>query len=229
MQYRNDRAGEAISMLGFGCMRFERKGNGIDYDKAEAQIMRAKELGVNYFDTAYLYPGSEEVLGRVLEQNACREEVRIATKLPQYLVRRPQAFDRYFDEELKLAEWGKVDTIGHLTYPLRYICGEHGRKVDLRDYSGQIVDVLRAIIHSGIALEINTSGLFQKIESTMPPEEIVAQYRRLGGELITIGSDAHYAEHLGRGIADGMALAKRCGFSNLTIFEHREPIQIPIE
>ncbi len=135
----------------------------------------------------------------------------------------------YFDEERKLAEWGKVDTIGHLTYPLRYICGEHGRKVDLRDYSSQIEDVLRAIIHSGIALEINTSGLFQKIESTMPPEEIVSQYRRLGGELITIGSDAHYAEHLGRGIADGMALAKRCGFCNLTIFENREPIQIPIE
>ena len=109
MQYRNDRAGEAISMLGFGCMRFERKGNGIDYDKAEAQIMRAKELGVNYFDTAYLYPGSEEVLGRVLEQNACREEVRIATKLPQYLVRRPQAFDRYFDEELKRLRTDYVD------------------------------------------------------------------------------------------------------------------------
>ena len=135
----------------------------------------------------------------------------------------------YFDEERKLAEWGKVDTIGHLTYPLRYICGEHGRSVDLRDYSGQIEAVLRAIIHSGIALEINTSGLFQKIQETMPGEEIVALYRRLGGELITIGSDAHYAEHLGRGIAEGMALAERCGFRKLTIFEDREPIQIGIE
>ena len=109
MQYRNDKAGEPISMLGFGCMRFERKGNAIDYDKAEAQIMRAKELGVNYFDTAYLYPGSEEVLGRVLEQNSCREEVRIATKLPQYLVRKAQALDKYFDEELRRLRTDYVD------------------------------------------------------------------------------------------------------------------------
>lgn len=140
-----------------------------------------------------------------------------------------EILNEYFDEERKLAEWGKTDTIGHLTYPLRYICGEHGRKVDLRDYSEQIENVLRAIIRSGIALEINTSGLFQKIQSTLPGEEIVSLYRRLGGELITIGSDAHYGEHLGRGIRDGMALAERCGFRKLTIFQNREPIQIDME
>ncbi|MBQ7542486.1 MAG: histidinol-phosphatase HisJ family protein [Clostridia bacterium] len=136
---------------------------------------------------------------------------------------------QYFEEERKLAAWGKVDTIGHLTYPLRYICGEHGRKVDLRDYSTEIEAVLKAVIHSGIALEINTSGLFQQIQSTMPGEEVIALYRHLGGELITIGSDAHYGEHLGRGITTGMALARRCGFGKLTVFQDREPIQIPME
>ncbi|MDO4538784.1 MAG: aldo/keto reductase [Coriobacteriales bacterium] len=109
MQYRNDRKGEPISMLGFGCMRFQRKGSGIDYDKAEAQILRAKELGVNYFDTAYLYPGSEEVLGRVLASNNCREEVRIATKLPQYLVRKASGLDRFFNEELRRLQTDYVD------------------------------------------------------------------------------------------------------------------------
>ena len=109
MQYRNDRNGEPISLLGFGCMRFARKGGAIDYEAAEAQLMRAKELGVNYFDTAYLYPGSEETLGKVLEANGCREEVRIATKLPQYLVRRASAFDKYFDEELKRLRTDYVD------------------------------------------------------------------------------------------------------------------------
>lgn len=135
----------------------------------------------------------------------------------------------YFEEERKLAEWGKADTLGHLTYPLRYICGEHGRKVDLRDYSTQIEAVLKALIHSGTALEINTSGLYQKLQSTMPPEEIVAQYRRMGGERITIGSDSHYGEKLGSGIQQGMELAVRCGFREMTIFQNREPIQIPIE
>ena len=135
----------------------------------------------------------------------------------------------YFEEERKLAEWGKVDTIGHLTYPLRYICGEHGRKVDLRDYNAEIEAVLKAIIHSGIALEINTSGLFQQLQSTMPSEDVISTYRHLGGELITIGSDSHYGEHLGRGICAGMELAERCGFRELTIFENREPILIPME
>ena len=109
MQYRNDRNGNPISILGFGCMHFERKGNGLDYDKAEEQLLRAKELGVNYFDTAYLYPGSEELLGEVLERNGCREEVRIATKLPQYLVHRRSAIDKYFDEELRRLRTDYVD------------------------------------------------------------------------------------------------------------------------
>jgi histidinol-phosphatase (PHP family) len=89
--------------------------------------------------------------------------------------------------------------------------------------------VLKAIVHSGIALEINTSGLFQQLQSTMPSEDVISMYRSLGGELITIGSDSHYGEHLGRGIRAGMELAERCGFHELTIFENREPIQIPME
>jgi len=87
MQYRDDRYGNPISILGYGCMRFSHKGPGIDYEKAKDEVTRAVELGVNYFDTAYIYPGSEEVLGRILEETGLRERVRIATKLPQYMVR----------------------------------------------------------------------------------------------------------------------------------------------
>ena len=109
MQYREDRYGNKISILGFGCMRFTRSGAGIDYDKAEAELLRAIELGVNYFDTAYLYPGSEELLGQVLESNGVRDKVRIATKLPQYLVKSAAAIDRYFDEELRRLRTNRVD------------------------------------------------------------------------------------------------------------------------
>ena len=62
MQQRN-----GYSILGYGCMRFTRNGNTIDFDKAEKEFMRAYELGVNYFDTAYIYPGSEELVGRIIE------------------------------------------------------------------------------------------------------------------------------------------------------------------
>ena len=57
MQYRKDRYGNDISMLGFGCMRFTKKGGGIDLAKANREIMTAYKLGVNYYDTAYIYPG----------------------------------------------------------------------------------------------------------------------------------------------------------------------------
>ena len=109
MKYRSDRYGNELSILGFGCMRFSRKGSGIDYDKAEREILRALELGVNYFDTAFLYPGSEELLGTVVARNGIRDQVKIATKLPQYLVRSAAAIDRFFDEELKRLQTDHID------------------------------------------------------------------------------------------------------------------------
>lgn len=109
MQYRKDRQGNDVSILGFGCMRFTRKGAGIDYEKAEAEILRAIDLGVNYFDTAYLYPGSEELLGEVLARNGKRDQVRIATKLPQYMVKTAGMIDRFFDEELSRLQTDHVD------------------------------------------------------------------------------------------------------------------------
>ena len=109
MQYRNDRHGEPISILGYGCMRFSRKGPGLDYEKAKGEILRAVELGVNYFDTAYIYPGSEELLGRALEETGLRERVRIATKLPQYMVRSRAQMDRIFEDELSRLRTDHVD------------------------------------------------------------------------------------------------------------------------
>ncbi len=109
MQYRLDRNKENVSLLGYGCMRFSRKSGGIDYKKAEAEVLRAISLGVNYLDTAYLYPGSEETLGRILDENSCRDQVNIATKLPQYLVRKAPLIDKIFDEELRRLRTDHVD------------------------------------------------------------------------------------------------------------------------
>ena len=109
MQYRKARNGEQISMLGFGCMRFTKKGGSIDYKKAESEVLRALELGVNYLDTAYVYSGSEECVGRIVAENRLRDRVYIATKLPQYLVKKAEAIDRYFDEELKRLRTDHID------------------------------------------------------------------------------------------------------------------------
>ena len=109
MQYRNDRHGEPVSVLGYGCMRFTRKGSGIDLEKAEKEILCAVEQGVNYFDTAYIYPGSEAALGEILSRNGLRGRVNIATKLPQYLIRSRAAIDKYFDEELTRLKTDHID------------------------------------------------------------------------------------------------------------------------
>ena len=109
MQYRKDKYGKELSALGYGCMRFTTKAGRIDIDKAEKEIMAAIEAGVNYFDTAYVYPGSEAALGEILSRNNVRDRVCIATKLPQYLVKSRGAIDRYFDEELARLKTDHVD------------------------------------------------------------------------------------------------------------------------
>ena len=90
-------------------MRFTRKGKGIDLEKAESEIMAAYRAGVNYYDTAYIYKGSEAALGHILEKNGIRRDVRIATKLPHYLVQKRAAIDRFFDEQLRRLRTDYVD------------------------------------------------------------------------------------------------------------------------
>jgi hypothetical protein len=109
MNYRNDKYGNPISILGYGCMRFTQSGGRIDLDKAEREVMEAVRAGVNYFDTAYVYPGSEDALGRILEKNHIRDQVNIATKLPHYLLRKPESMEKYFQEELKRLRTDHVD------------------------------------------------------------------------------------------------------------------------
>ena len=133
MQYRKNRYEEALSLLGYGCMRLTRKGRSIDLEKAESEIMAAFRAGVNYYDTAYLYPGNEVALGQILEKNGIREQVHIATKLPHYLVQKSSGLDRIFDEQLRrlrtdyvdyylmhmltdLAEWERLKSLGILEW-----------------------------------------------------------------------------------------------------------------
>ena len=109
MHYRKDKFGNDLSILGFGCMRFQRKMGAIDMEKAEKQIVLAIRGGVNYFDTAYIYPGSEAALGEILEKNKVRKDVHIATKVPHYLVKTRKDLDKIFEEELRRLRTDYVD------------------------------------------------------------------------------------------------------------------------
>ena len=109
MQYRQDKYGNQLSILGYGCMRFTQGIGGINLAKAEEELMTAFRAGVNYYDTAYIYPGSEAALGEILEKNNIRDQVYIATKLPHYMIKTPEQMDKYFDEELRRLRTDHVD------------------------------------------------------------------------------------------------------------------------
>ncbi len=110
MQYRiNPQNGQSLSALGFGCMRFTKRGAAIDQEKANKELALALEKGVNYFDTAYIYPGSEVCLGNFIQAYHCRDRLNIATKLPQYRVKRIEDATRFFDEELARLQTDHVD------------------------------------------------------------------------------------------------------------------------
>ena len=109
MEYRLDKYGNKVSQLGFGCMRFAKKGNSIDYNMAKEQVKLAIDNGINYFDTAYIYPGSEETVGRIFEELGCRKDINIATKLPQYMIRSTKQIDKTFNEELERLRTDYID------------------------------------------------------------------------------------------------------------------------
>ncbi len=109
MQYRKDRYGNPLSVLGYGCMRFSQTITGPDLKKAEAEVMSAINQGINYFDTAYIYPGSEATLGKILEKNNVRDKVNIATKLPHYLLKKEGDCEKLFNEELSRLRTDHVD------------------------------------------------------------------------------------------------------------------------
>lgn len=114
-------------------MRFTRKDGSFDAAKAEKEVLRAVELGVNYFDTAYLYVGNEACLGEILSRNHLWEKVHIATKLPQYKIASAEAIESCFQEELRRLQTDYIDY--YLMHMLTDIASwERLEKLGIRDW-----------------------------------------------------------------------------------------------
>lgn len=133
-----------------------------------------------------------------------------------------EAYREYFRstaENLKKAP--KIQTLGHLDYIVRY-GKEKERFYSYEKFSDEIDTILRLLIEKGIALEVNTGGL-KSLPFPNPHPEVIRRYRQMGGEMITIGSDAHMPEHIGRGFAELPELLKSCGFQYYTVFQEKKP------
>lgn len=140
---------------------------------------------------------------------------------------------RYFDEILETVQWNGFDTLAHLTFPLRYFPAEKIANFDIWQFRDRIEEILKTLAQNGKALEINTkcdpfimNGITHNF---LPNFEIVKLFRELGGEYITVGSDAHSAHDVGNRIADAYDLALEAGFKYVTLYQHRTPLSIKID
>ena len=126
----------------------------------------------------------------------------------------------YFTLVRKLAAWGKFNVLGHLTLPLRYMNMKNGLHMTFDGFEDEVEEVFRLLVGSGCGIELNTT----RGKMPLPEEKWLRLYRALGGELVTLGSDAHQAQHAGLGIEEGQELLRSCGFRYFATFEEQKPI-----
>ncbi|MDE7104459.1 MAG: histidinol-phosphatase HisJ family protein [Ruminococcus sp.] len=136
--------------------------------------------------------------------------------------------ERYFREIYQLCKWGKFDVLGHLTYCLRYMKIRNGINPSLSRFDEIIAESFRILAQNGKGIEINTSGIRQNFGTCFPSLKYIKLFRDLGGEIISIGSDAHKVSDLGANISDAIELAKMAGFTKICYFKNRKPNFIDI-
>lgn len=113
--------------------------------------------------------------------------------------------------------------LGHLDYVVRYGYGRE-KEYSYRAYADVIDEILRELICRGIALEVNSGGLKYGLGFPNPHPDVLKRYRELGGELVTVGSDAHRPEHVGYGFSQVREILLDCGFQYFAEFSRRKPV-----
>ena len=136
---------------------------------------------------------------------------------------------QYFNEIIIMLEWGNFDVLAHLTYPLRYFYSKSNLEIDLSEFEEQIEKILKLTAEKGIALEINTAALRQPLNKLSPELDIIRKFKEMGGRYVTVGSDAHFAEHLAADIERAYEVALEAGFECITFFQKRTPMLMKIE
>jgi len=134
----------------------------------------------------------------------------------------------YFEDLLELVHWGKFDSLAHITYPLRCAMRNSNVAIPIEPYREHIDELLRVLVESGKALELNTAGLRGPINETLPPKWVIERYKELGGRFITIGSDAHQVDYVGAGINCAMEMLADMGYEYFTFYRERQPVMLRI-
>lgn len=138
------------------------------------------------------------------------------------------AYREYFESILENLQTDvDFDVYGHIDYVVRY-GPNRNRFYSYRKFSDVIDEILRTLIHMGKGIEINTGGFKYGLGHPNPTEEILSRYRELGGEIITIGADAHVPGHVGYAFDRVPEILTKAGFRYFTIFKNRQPVFLPL-
>ena len=143
----------------------------------------------------------------------------------------PEACDavyaQFFDEAEEMLRVCDIDVFGHYDYPLRMMrsCVPEASMLRWRE---RMKVFLRKLARSGVALELNSSGYRRWQGKPAGEDWLLQDYREAGGTRVSVGSDAHKAEHVCSGIPQAYAILRRNGFDSVTVFERRKPRQVNI-
>ncbi len=139
-----------------------------------------------------------------------------------------ELLDKYLDEYIELTQLGSFDVLGHIGYPLRYM-RTMGFDVSLEPFTEKLSALFRELMLKGKGIELNTSGLRKWLNEPLPSSFILRLYRELGGEIITLGSDAHRPEDAGADIRKCLMLLKELGYKYYCVYKQRKPEFIKLE
>ncbi len=149
---------------------------------------------------------------------------------PDFFEGRDEAacYREYFENILEnLSAFSEIDAYGHIDYIVRYGPNQN-RDYSFSKYQDVLTAILEQLICKNIALEVNTGGFAYGLGQPNPCEEVIQAYRQMGGELITIGADAHKPERIAYDFQKAAELLTRCGFSHYTVYKNREPFFLPL-
>lgn len=177
-----------------------------DLDRSEAIMARAPALD---FVIGSIHILSERMDGRDLYSLAPRDEAETQACLADYL-----------GQIQRLARWGSFHVLGHLTLPLRYLNENQGMHVSFDGFEAEMEAIFRTIIPKGIGIELNTN----RGNTPLPDAKWLKLYRGMGGEVITLGTDAHAPAAVGCAIREGQALLRECGFRRFCTFRQGQPV-----
>lgn len=201
----------------------------IDTVRGCLQGQMTLSFGVELGQAAHDMPMAQQVLA-LADYDVALGSLHNISQTEDFFFLQEKPYDKqamltqYFTELLELAKTDTFDVLAHITYAYRYM--GYGKEVPpVQCFEPLLREIFTALAQNGKALELNTSGLYRNPKArAMPDLWELKLFKECGGELVALGSDAHVASNIGRGIEEGQALLREAGFSYQAVYQARKPV-----